>query len=98
MVKRDEPFNPSLKSTVTPNGISFRLANRDDCNAITNLMIERNPAHVTSQLYLNTKRELDRLETDSNYKLYVAELHNEVVGFCRFFHSAGMPAQKNHKW
>lgn len=93
-MKKDEPFNPSSKSIDIPNGISFRLANRDDCNAITNLMAERNPAHAVSQLLSNTKRELDRLETDSNYKLYVAELHNEIVGFCRFFHSSGMPVQK----
>ncbi len=84
-MKKDEPFNPSSKSIDIPNGISFRLANRDDCNAITNLMAERNPAHAVSQLLSNTKRELDRLETDSNYKLYVAELHYEIVGFCRFF-------------
>lgn len=70
------------------------MANRGDCNAITNLMAERNPNHDLSQLLSNTERELNRLETDSNYKLYVTELQNEVIGFCRFFHSSGMPAQK----
>lgn len=93
-MKKDEPYNQSLKSKEIPKGISFRLANRGDCNAITNLMAERNPNHDLSQLLSNTERELNRLETDSNYKLYVTELQNEVIGFCRFFHSSGLPAQK----
>lgn len=94
MVKKDEPFNPTSKSTDIPIGLSFRLATRDDCEAITALMVERNPTHDISKILSNTNRELDRLETDTKYKLYVAELQNEVIGFCRFFHSSGMSAQK----
>lgn len=42
----------------------------------------------------NTHREIDRVESDEKYKLYVAELNGEVVGFCRFYHSAGLPTAK----
>lgn len=93
-MKIDEPFNPSSKSTKTPSGLSFRLAIRMDCSAISNLMAERNPSIDLSQILSNTNHELDRLESDSNYKLYVAELNNEVVGFCRFYHTSGMPTHK----
>ncbi len=91
-MKQDEPFDPSVKSKNTPPGLIFRCANRADCNAISDLMIERNPSINPSQLIANTNREIDRLESDNNYKLYVAELNKEVVGFCRFYHSSGLPA------
>lgn len=94
-MKIDQPFNPSSKSSNTPKGLTFRLATRKDCSAITNLMAERNPSFDISQLLSNTNRELDRLESDANYKLCVAELNNEVVGFCRFYHSSGLPSHKN---
>ncbi len=93
-MKRDEPFNPLSKSADTPLGLKFRLAERKDCSAVSKLMSERNPTIEASQILSNINRELDRVETDSNYKLYVAELKNEVIGFCRFYHSSGMPAQK----
>lgn len=93
-MKINEPFNPSLKSTGIPLGLSFRLADPKDCHAISHLMAERNPSVNISQILSNTNRELDRLEKDSNYKLCVAELNNAVVGFCRFYHSSGMPEHK----
>jgi RimJ/RimL family protein N-acetyltransferase len=93
-MKKDEPFNPSSKSSKIPFGLTFRLALRTDCAAITDLMVERNPSIDISKLLSNTNQEIDRLESDINYKLYVAELDDEVVGFCRFFHSSGMPPHK----
>lgn len=93
-MKRDEPFDPSLKSTALPKGTSFRQANRGDVDAISSLMADRNPNREVSQLLANTNRELDRLETDSNYKLCVAELNNEIVGFCRFLHSYSLSSHK----
>ena len=94
IMKRDEPFNPSTNSTHTPLELIFRLATRKDCSAISRLMCDRNPALEASQLLTNTIRELDRLETDYSYKIYVADLNDEVIGFCRFYHTSGMSAQK----
>lgn len=93
-MKRDEPFNPFIKSIAAPAALKFRLATRNDCEYITNLLAERNPNIEVSKLQSNTKRELERLDTDLNYKLCVAELKSVVVGFCRFYHSSGMPEPK----
>jgi L-amino acid N-acyltransferase YncA len=93
-MKRDEPFNPHYKSSEIPNGLIFRSAERKDLSAVCNLMAERNPTLEFSQVYATTNREFERLETDPSYKIYVADLTNEVVGFCRFFHTAGMPENK----
>lgn len=93
-MKNDEPFFPSLKSSSAPNGLTFRSASRNDCSAITRLMAERNPSTDLAQISSNTNRELDRVESDPNYNLFVAELNHEVVGLCRFYHSSGLPSQK----
>lgn len=93
-MKRDELFNPAFKSTEVSTELIFRLAERKDLSVICNLMAERNPALDISQISKNTNREFERLESDSSYKLYVTELKNEVVGFCRFYHSAGLPEHK----
>lgn len=93
-MKRNEPFNPSIKSESSPIGLIFRLATRRDCNSINILMAERNPSVSFSNIEAGTNREIDRVESDDGYKLYVAELNNEVIGFCRFYHSESIPADR----
>lgn len=93
-MKRDEPFDPLIKSASYPEGLIFRLVNRQDCKSISHLMAERNPSQSFTEIEASANREIDRVETGSGYKLYVAELNNEVVGLCRFYHSDGLPLGK----
>lgn len=93
-MKRDEPFDSSYKSAAAPEGLVFRLANRQDCHAISTLMAERNPSQSFAEVEASTNREIDRVESGVSYKLYVAELNGEVVGLCRFYHSEGLPPSK----
>jgi L-amino acid N-acyltransferase YncA len=93
-IKKDEPFDPSIKSRTAPQGQIFILAKRQDCYAISVLMAERNPNQSFPDIEASTHREIDRVEAGLSYKLYVAELGSEVVGFCRFYHSEGLPTSK----
>lgn len=93
-MKKDEAFEPSIKSTTLPEGIIFRLATRADLNAISNLMAERNPFQSFAEIEASTNREIDRVESGVAYKLFVAELRGSVLGFCRFYHSDGLPPNK----
>ena len=47
-----------------------------------------------SNILENTTREISRSESDDKYKLCAAELNNAVIGFCRFFHTNGLPEHK----
>lgn len=93
-MKRDEAFSPEVKSSEAPAGLIFRLVQRGDREVITRLMAERNPNQDISVAYKTTDRELDTVEKDPNYRLYVAELDGEVAGFCRYYHSSGLPVAK----
>jgi len=93
-MKRDEPYEPSTKSKSPPTGLSFRLVERRDRQAVAVLMAERNPHRAFADVLSGTDRELALVESDSNYRVYVTELNNEVVGFCRFYHSSGLPKEK----
>lgn len=93
-MKIDEPFNSSIKSATLPTGILFRMANRQDSDSINTMTAERNPSQNFADIVIGTERELDRMEKMDHYKLYVAELDDKVIGFCRFAHSHGLPANK----
>lgn len=93
-MKVDEPFNPERKSGEPPSGLKFRLAEDRDFTALANLMAERNPQSPRESIDLSMKRELDTMKSDMNYRLYVADLEGEIVGFCRFYDSAGLPQSK----
>lgn len=93
-MKKDEPFNPAIKSVELPERVLFRVVEQGDVNAITNLMAERNPNLDEFLLLSKTQSEIDKARTSSNFKIYVAELNDEVVGFCRFLHSSSLPTQK----
>lgn len=93
-MKKDEPFSPDIKSSAAPENLIFRLVQRGDRDVVTQLMAARNPEKDLSEVYKTTDRELHSVETDPNYRLYVAELDGKVVGFCRFYHSSGLPASK----
>jgi ribosomal protein S18 acetylase RimI-like enzyme len=93
-MKRDEPYAPSIKSSNPPLGLLFRLATAKDRDAIAALMAERNPDRDLSEVTKGTDKELLRVASEPNYRLYVADLDGEVLGFCRFYHSSGLPREK----
>lgn len=72
----------------------FRLAEFRDREAIVELTSERNPGMAMPDIINTTERELKTLESDPTYRLYVADLAGEIVGFCRFYDSAGLPIHK----
>ncbi|RYZ75890.1 MAG: GNAT family N-acetyltransferase [Proteobacteria bacterium] len=93
-MKKDEPFNPEQKSSGPPAGLLFRLATKLDRDAIAGLMAERNPDQDYSEVVHRTDRELETLESDPKYRLFVADLNEEVLGFCRFYDSGGLPESR----
>lgn len=93
-MKKDEPFNPSIKSSTTPDNLVFRLVTRDDREAISALMADRNPNLELSEIDSKTDREIVLVETSLTYRLYVAELNKKVVGFCRYYHTSALPDSK----
>jgi ribosomal protein S18 acetylase RimI-like enzyme len=93
-MKRDEPFNPNVKSIAPPANLIFRLAERKDREAISGLMAQRNPDKELSEIYKTTDRELESVERDPKYRLYVGDLNGIVVGLSRFYHSSGLPESK----
>ena len=92
--KTNEPFNPNLKSKSPPQNLIFRLVTQADREAIIRLTSLRNPTQDLLIIQKNTDKELDNVETDSNYLLYVAELNGAVVGFCRFYNCSALPETK----
>lgn len=93
-MKRDEPFDPTTRSTNPPENLKFRLAVISDRETISKLMAERNPDRAISEVLKTTDRELQIVATDEKYRLYVADLDGVVLGFCRFYHSSGLPQSK----
>lgn len=93
-MKRNEPYNPHLKSTQPPSGLLFRKPNLGDVNALTRLMSERNPQDDIELLYNRTKREIRLCDSDPLYQLFVAELDEKVIGFTRYIHSEGLPKER----
>lgn len=93
-MKRDESYNPSIKSSHAPDGLMFRMASAQDLEPVTELMAERNPTMDVSALLRKTEREITLNSTDPRYRLFVAELNGKVVGLCRYFHSEGLPKEK----
>lgn len=93
-MKVDEPFNSVIKSTSVPSGICFKLADETHFDSICCLMSERNPLVKIEDIQKKTKREIFLNLNDPEYRLFVAILDDEVVGFCRFFHSRGLAKEK----
>lgn len=93
-MKRDEPYNPHIKSPEPPQELSFRLAGIQDRDAVTQLMAERNPDQEIPAVMNKTDREIALNASDPDYRLFVAELNGRVAGLCRYFHSAGLPKEK----
>ena len=93
-MKIDEKFSPTIKSSARPEAMKFELAEEIHAKAINGMMLERNPHEPQENIAKKTEREIGFNKNDPYYWLYVATLNNEVVGFCRFFHSQGMPATK----
>lgn len=58
------------------------------------MMLERNPTASREDIIKKTNREIELNKSDPFYWLYIAKVDSEVVGFCRFFHSQGMPQEK----
>ena len=93
-MKRDEPFNPSIKSTAPAQDLRFRLVAVEDRDAVTRLMAERNPDQDPADIAKKTEREIALNSSDSDYRLFVAEMNGRVVGLCRYYHSDGLPKEK----
>ena len=53
-MKKDEPYNASLKSETAPERLYFRPANRKDRDAISSLVSDGNPAQELSEIYKMT--------------------------------------------
>jgi ribosomal protein S18 acetylase RimI-like enzyme len=70
------------------------LAERRDRDALIGLTAQRNPSMPLSDVERVTDRELTSVERDPKYRLFVAELDGKVIGFCRFYDSAGLPPEK----
>lgn len=94
-MKIDEPFKPDIKSTTLPSDILFKLADSTHADSICHLMAERNPLDKWEDIKKKTEREISLNTNDPEYWLYVAVIGNEVVGFCRFYHSRGLPKEKS---
>lgn len=93
-MKIDEPFNQEAVGQDLPDNILCRLAQVSDLDVIARLMAQRNPTTPFEQTLKQTEKELTIAQTDHSYQLLVAEVNNQVVGFCRFYDSKGLPAQK----
>ncbi len=93
-MKIDEAFNSKEKSLSLPLNIKFDLAKSEYADAIIKLMCERNPTVPMEQIISKTINEIKLNSEDPFYWLYVATIDDVVVGFCRFFHSKGMPSHK----
>ena len=93
-MKIDEPFNPEAKGLHLPESIICRPAKLHDRDSIALLMAHRNPGTPFDETLKQIEKELTISQTDSSYRLLVAEVDGLVVGFCRFYDSKGLPTQK----
>jgi ribosomal protein S18 acetylase RimI-like enzyme len=93
-VKVDEPFDPDAEGLQLPESIICRPATLYDRDSIALLMAQRNPATSVVETLKQTEKELTISQTDSSYRLLVAEVDGQVAGFCRFYDSKGLPTQK----
>lgn len=94
MHKRDEPFNPAVRSVAIPEGLVFRLATLSDGAALTRMMLERNPDEDPVLMANKTEREISFNTSDPNYRVFVADIRGEIAGLCRYYHSQGIPKEK----
>jgi ribosomal protein S18 acetylase RimI-like enzyme len=93
-MQRNEPFDVSAKSSEASKDLKFRLATERDRESVTRLMAERNPDEGVAAIMKKTDREIALNSTDPNYRLFVADLNERVVGLCRYYHSDGLPKEK----
>lgn len=93
-MKRDEPFNPSVKSSAAPAGLLYRLAEARDVLAVARLMGERNPQTDPATVLAKTENEIRLNVSTPDYRLFVADLDGRVVGFSRHYHSDGLPPER----
>ena len=93
-MKIDEPFNPDLKSAKAPSDVQFQLADESHINSICRLMAARNPLSKIEDITNKTEKEIFLNISDPDYWLFVAVASNEVIGFCRFYHSRSLLKEK----
>jgi ribosomal protein S18 acetylase RimI-like enzyme len=93
-MKQDEPFNPNEISKAYPENLQFRLADHSDIEKIFHLMSLRNPNSDKNELLKKTKREVEEWSDGKQYGLFVSVLNDEVIGFCRYYHSDGIPEER----
>jgi RimJ/RimL family protein N-acetyltransferase len=88
-------FNPKHKSDALPSDISFRLAKIEDCKAIASLLYATNSDTTLDEYIQRTQREIEKYNTSEDiYRVFVSCLNNDIIGYCRFFHSALIPKEK----
>ncbi len=88
-------FNPEHKSDALPSDISFRLAKIEDCEAIASLLYATNSDTTLDEYIQRTQREIEKYNTSEDlYRVFVSCLNNDIIGYCRFFHSALIPKEK----
>lgn len=93
-MKIDEPFKPDGVGRDLPEDILCRPALLTDRDSVARLMSQRNPTTPFEETLKRTEQELTIAQTDCSYRLLVVEVSELIVGFCRFYDSKGLPAQK----
>lgn len=90
----NEPYQPHLKSIDISMNLTFALARISDLEKMVDIMLERTPSVKREKLVARTKREIEHFSDGRDYGLFTAKLKNEVIGFCRYYHSSSIPAEK----
>lgn len=94
MSKVNAAFDPSIKSGEPPKGLIFRPAEVKDMDAISSLMLERNPERNQEAVRKISENEILKNTTTEDYRIFIAEYEGRVVGFCRCYHSQTIPPEK----
>lgn len=90
----NENFNPALRSNNSPSGLNFRLAELKDVDALTNLTLIRNPTYDPISVRRTAENEVANNFSKPRYRIFVADLAERVLGFCRFYHSGDIDPEK----
>lgn len=78
-------FNDSISSRDISDSVEFRIALLKDVPQIAMIEAERDSSLTVDQAKVKIKKELDKI--DDEHQVFVAVEGEEILGYCRFFHS-----------